>query len=181
MATKKTFTPQNLQVVLAALLLLVVAGGAGLFYLGLELVRTSATEVNHTTEDAKASARQIEELQSLRAQINEGGSLIEKANQLLATNESYQPQVLTDLRAYAERSGIKIASTDFSTTTNPNKHIVTVKTQNPTSYSSLIKFLDSVESNVPKLQVVAIKLSHAKSGGADAVMVEDIKIEVTTR
>lgn len=181
MATKKSFTPQNLQVLLGILLAIVILGGAGLFYVGLNTVKEVAVEVNHATEDAKASAKQVEELQSLRAQLKEGSSLINKANQLFSTPETYQSQVYTDIRVYADRSGVKIESTDFGTPSQNGKHIVTVKLRNPVSYAGLIRFLDNIESSVPKLQVTSIELSHANNNSANNVTVGDIKLEVTTR
>lgn len=181
MAAKKPFSPQNLKVLLGALLIIVVLGGAGLFYVGLDMVKQFAVEVNHKTQDAKASAAQIQELQLLRTQIKEGGSLITKANQLQAASDTYQSQVLTDLSAYAERSGVKIDGTEFGDPSQDGKHIATVKLKNPVSYAGLIRFLDNIESNVPKLQVTSIQLSHTTTNPGSNVTVGEIKIEIMTR
>lgn len=181
MATKKAFSPQNLKALLGVLLAIVVLAGAGLFYVGLDMVKQFAVEVNHKTQDAKASATQVQELQLLRTQIKEGGSLITKANQLSATPETYQSQVLTDLNTYADRAGVKIDGTEFGDPSQDGKHSITVRLKNPVSYTGLIRFLDAIESNVPKLQVTSIQLSHTTTNPANNVTVGDIKIEVTTR
>lgn len=181
MATKKAFSPKSLKALLATLLVVVAFGGAGLFYLGLNYVQEYAVKVNHSTQDADASAKQVQALQLLRTQISEGGGLITKANQLLASPETYQTQVLTDLNTYAARSNVKIDSTEFGDPSADGKHTITVRLQNPVTYTGLITFLDNIEGNVPKLQVTSIQLSHTSTNPAANVTVGDIKIQVMTR
>ena len=180
MATKVA-SPQALRGILVVLLIVVVTGGAGLFYLGIEEVRKFAIEVSHTTADAEASRGQVQALQALKSQLSQSELLISKANQMFATPENYQSQAITDIRNYATASGITITKTSFDDQTAGNERIMTVSLQSPVQYSKLIQFLDAIEGNIPKMQVSAINVGHVSGNGANTVTVEDIKITIATR
>lgn len=180
MKAKKTFKPQNLRSLLVTMLVLIVIAGAGLFYLGLNFVREYAVEVNHRLLDAQASGQQIENLQSLKAQLSESNSLVEKANALFSTPANYQTQALTDIKNYADAAGVSIASTTFADAAS-GAYAVTITLKQPVAYSKLVHFLDAVESNLPKMQVTSIVLGHVDGGGADSVKVGEIKIDISVR
>ena len=177
----KSFSPQALRGILIALLIIVVAGGAGLFYLGTEEVRKFVVEVNHATADAEASRGQVKALQTLKNQLSQSESLIAKADQMFATPENYQSQAITDIRNYATSTGLIITKTSFDEQTTDSSRTMTVSLQSPVSYAKLIQFLDGIEGNIPKMQVSNINVGHVTSGGASMVSVQDIKITVSTR
>jgi hypothetical protein len=177
----KVFQPQALRGILVILLVLVITGGAGLFYLGLSEIRTFAIEVNHSIADAAASNEQVQSLQTLKSQLTQSEALIAKANQMFATPENYQNQAVTDIRNYAAASGIAVAKTNFDAQVPGINPTVTVSLKAPVSYGKLIRFLDAIEGNVPKMQVSAITISHVNGGGADSVTVDDIKITIASR
>jgi len=181
MATKQSSKPQTLRGILFVALLIVVAGGLGLFYLGLNEVRQYATEVNHSIADAEASNLQVQQLQSLRSQLSQSEALITKANQMFATNESYQNQAITDTRNYANAAGLSIAKISFSDAVAGVSPTMTVSLKAPVSYTKMIRFLDGIEGNIPKMQVSNIGLSHVNGGNTDSVTVDDIKITIATR
>jgi len=178
---KKTFKPQNLRAILTTLLVLIVLAGAGLFYLGLNTVKTYSLEVNNRLEDATASAQQIQQLQLLKAQLSQSESLVAKTDQLFATPGNYQTQTLTDLKNYTNQTGLLLASTNFDDPTTTGSYSVTIKLKAPVGYKQLIQFLTLVEGNLPKMQVVSISLKHPAGGGADNIDVGDIKINIAVR
>lgn len=178
---KQTFKPQSLRTILFILLMVVIVGGLGLFYLGLGEVRTYAVEVNHTIADAEASKLQVQQLQALKSQLAQSETLIAKANQTFATAESYQNQAIIDTRNYANAAGLSIAKISFDSVLAGVNPTMTVSLKAPVSYSKLIKFLDGIEGNVPKMQVSNIGLNHVSGGGTDSVVVDDIKIMIATR
>ncbi len=173
--------PKSLRALLTALLILIILGGAGLFYLGLNMVKEYSVEVNHRLIDAKASGDQIQQLQVLRSQLDQSESLITKADRLFASPSNYQPQTLNDLKNYANQTGLTIAATTFDDPAASGVYSVTVKLGTPVSYGSLVKFLKLVEGNLPKMQVLSINLAHQAGGAADAVDVGDIKIKISVR
>jgi len=177
----KAFKPQTLRAVLVLLLVVVIAGGAGIFYLGLNEVRTFAIEVNHTVANAEASGGDVKKLQALKGQLSQSEALIAKANQMFATPENYQTQAITDIRNYANSAGVSIASTSFDTPEAGINPTMTVGLKAPVSYKNLIKFLDGVEGNIPKMQVASISINHVAGGNSDSVSVNDIKIMIATR
>ncbi len=181
MKPKKQFGPSNLRTILAVLLVVIIGAGGALFYFGLGMVREYAEEVNQSAVDAEASGKQINQLQTLRNQLSQSNSLVDKANQLFATPANYQTQALRDVKNYANAAGITIASTNFSDPAQTGTYSMTVTFKNPVTYSKLIAFLNNLEGNLPKLQVSSIALGHADSSNPDYVQTGEIKIDVSVR
>lgn len=181
---------KSLQTILSIGIVIALVGAAGLFYLGLEQVRTHAVEVSHTVTDASASESQVSELQVLQTQLTERRALVDKANQIYATQENWQTQALKDVQAYAVRAGVDVTKTDFTSGeppaggvpgTAPAGNIMTVTLGSSTSYKKLLAFLDGIEGNVPKMQVNTISLKRVEGGNSDSIRVEPITIMVSTR
>lgn len=181
---------KSLQAVLSAGIVVALVGAAGLFYLGLEQVRTHAVEVSHAVTDAAASENQVSELQTLQTQLTERRALVDKANQIYATRDSWQAQALKDIQTYASRAGVDVTKTDFanneqSAGTLPGGgaagSTITVTLGSPTSYSKLLAFLDGIEGNIPKMQVSEISLKRDTGGASDSIQIEPITIMVSTR
>jgi len=181
MQQKKQFKPQNLRAVLTALLILIVLGGGALFYWGIGVVSEYAVEVNHRIVDANASGKQIEQLQSLKAQLNQSNSLVAKANQIFSTPDTYRAQVQTDVKRYADAAGLSITSTEFSDPASTGAYTMTLTLRSPASYRGLITFLSNIETSLPKLLVSSITLGPPANGGANNVKVGEIKIDVAVR
>ena len=180
MATQ-TFKPQTLRAILLVLLIIIIAGGLGLFYTGLNEVRKYAIEVNHSIADAEASNVEVQKLQVLKGQLAQSETLIAKANQMFATADSYQNQAITDTRNYANATGLSVAKINFDDVTPGSYPTMTVSLKAPVSYKKLVQFLNSIEGNIPKMQVSSIGIAHATGGSADSVTVNDIKITIATR
>lgn len=177
----QTFKPQTLRAVLLVTLIIIIAGGLGLFYLGLNEVRKYAVEVNHSIADAEASNVRVQALQVLKGQLAQSETLITKANQMFATPENYQNQAIADTRNYANASGLTIAKISFDAVVAGVSPTMTVSLTAPVSYTKLIQFLNGIEGNIPKMKVSNIGLSHVNSEGSDSVAITDIKITIATR
>jgi type II secretory pathway component PulM len=160
--------------------ILIIVGSLGLFYLGLGEVRKYAVEVNHSIADADASKVQLEALQGLKSQLAQSETSIAKANQMFATPDNYQNKAITDTRNYANASGLTIERINFDDAVSDVGPAMTVSLKAPVSYSKLIRFLDGIEGNMPKMQVSNISLTHVNGAGADSVAVDDIKIMIAT-
>lgn len=174
-----TFKATSLRGLLILVVILVIGGIAAGFYYGLGRVKEYAVEVSHTNADAQAAQQQVTELQKLKTTLANSEALIKKANQLFATESDYQTRAIQDVQHYAKQSNITITDTSFPSEQQSNgSHTLVIKIASPTSYDNLIRFLEGIESNLPKMQLNGIKLSRASSG---AVSVEDISIKVFTR
>jgi hypothetical protein len=186
----KRMKASSLRKVLTALMiLLILAIGAG-FYYGLEQVKAYAVEVSHTVIDADASGQNIGKLQALKKALADSESLVAKANKLFTTDANYQSQGLKDVQKYASDFGLTISNTNFDApvpaagATPPTVaagHSFVITLQSPVSYIQLLKFLDAIEGNLPKMQINSISLERPTSGKADQVSVGDITIVVSTR
>lgn len=180
MATKE-FKPQSLRGLLGFILIVVTLGGGALFYLGLETVRTYAVSVNQRLEDANASDKQVEQLQTLKSQLAQSEALIAKADSTFTSPDAYQAQALLDVQRYANQVGITIVRSDFETPEDSGLHLIVIRVSNPVSYSKLTQFLTLVEGNLPKMQVSSIQLKHAPRGDTDSVDVSEFKINISVR
>jgi type II secretory pathway component PulM len=181
MAASKMFKPQSLRTVLILLLILAIAYGAGVFYLGLKEVSRFSEEVNHSIADAEASKTQIQRLQTYKKQFAESNTSIVKANQVFATPEGAQTQANADIRAYAATAGITLTKVTFDPSTPGTYPSVTIGLRSPVPYAKFIEFLNNIERNVPKMNVSDIGIERVASGAGDSVTVNDIKIMIATR
>lgn len=184
---KKSMKASSLRKGLTFLLvLMILAAGAG-FYYGLEQIRAFSIEVSHTAADANASAEAIDELQELKQALAERETLVNKANQVFATEANYQSQALKDVQKYASGLGLTISNTNFdvdeaaTTPGGPVGKPFSITLQSPLSYSKLLKLLDAIEGNVPKMQIASIEVSRPDKNDNDQVKTGDVKIVIATR
>lgn len=172
------------KLLLSLFVLIIIGGGAGIYF-GLEQIKTLAVDVSHTTADAHASEDRIEGLQKLQQALAQRESLISKANKLFTTDTNYQSQALTDIQRYASKTGVAISSTDFNTdnqgATGLGGRSFTVKLKSPVAYDKLLKFMNAIEGNLPKMQITKIEISRPSAPSGNDVNVGDISITVSTR
>jgi len=177
----KTFNPQALRAILIVALIAAMSGGAGLFYTEFSNVQEFAAEVNQTVATADASSVNVQKLQSLKNELAQNQTFTSKVDQLFATPATYQNQATMDINNYAATAGIRINAPTFEQASPDVYPTMNVSFRNPVSYSKLIHFLDSIEGNIPKMQVTNIDISHVKNGSADSVTVNTLKIMIATR
>lgn len=159
--------------------LILVAGGG--FYLAVQQIKSFAVTTNHTAADAEASERNIEKLQELKQSLAQSESLVEKSNKLFATEATYQSQALKDVQRYATTIGLTISSTNFDSNPASTGRSFSIALQSPVNYEKLIRFLDAIEGNLPKMQIQSMKISRSDAGTASDVDVSDITIGISTR
>lgn len=176
---KSSMKATSLRSLLVLLVLLVIGGIAAGFYYGLGRVKEYAVEVSHTNADARAAEQQVGELQKLKTTLANSESLVKKANQLFATESTYQTRAIQDVQRYANRAKITITDTSFpEAQQSSDSHTLTISIGSPTTYSNFIRFLESIESNLPKMQVTGITVSRVSDS---TIAVEDINIKIFTR
>lgn len=184
---KKGMKATSLRGLLAVVLVLIIAALTGGFYLGLQQIREFAVDVSHTSADASASGDQVSELRLLQETLAARETLVDKANRLFATDADYQSQALRDIQRYANKLDITIENTDFDNAQDDpalslgDVRVFTVTLQSPISYTKLIRFLDAVEGNLPKMQVASLSIDRTSNVTGGNVSVEDITIAISTR
>ena len=179
-------TTRNL---LAFILVVVILGATAGFYYGLQIIKDYALEVTHAVADSNASTKNIDELGALKKQLADGEALVSKADNLFSTPDTYQTQALKDISKYAAEAGVTISSIDSATpdtSGNPpssatSSYSESITLQSPVSYTKLLKFLDAIEGNLPKMQITGVTLTRPSSGMSDQIATDKITITVAVR
>lgn len=207
--SSKGFTATSMRGLLIFVLIIVLGAGSAGVYFGLQMIREYATEVSRVSADATASNTLVSDLQALEGTVAQSGVLIDKANRMFTTQQDYQGQALQDVRAYAEMAGLSISSTSFEApavetpapttpeTTDPSmgtttpttptptqstpQNVIVVTLDSPVSYAQLLKFIDAIEGNLPKMQIKDLNIQRPSAPAGDQVTVEAIVIQVLTR
>jgi TolA-binding protein len=181
------------------LILAIMLTVAGFSYNELKKV---AVNVSHISADANASSNNVETLEQIKQKLNDDKDVITRTNNIVAESKSYQyqDQIIADLKDYANRAGIVLTNFDFSstaTTSTPGSNAaptppptapppsgvksttVSVALKNPINYENLLKFLQSIERNLTKMQIS--KVSLTKSESDNSVSSDALTIEVYVR
>jgi hypothetical protein len=179
MATKQQgFTPQSTRTLLSVALTLAILGGAALFYFGLGIIKEYSSQVNGRVAEAETSQQQSSQLQELAQQVTQNEALLAKADRLFIGADTYQAQVLTDIKNYAAQTGLSLAGTDFQDTSS-GSYNVSIRFSGPVSYDSFVQFLLLVESNIPKMQPTSVEI--ARTADPSTVEIKNITINVSVK
>lgn len=183
MSKQKTTATSARKGFLVILLLVIIGIGAG-FYYGLQMIRDYAIETTKKVADAGASGRQIEQLRQLQQTLQQSDALLIKADAIFATEANYRAKAITDLNRYAGAAGVTITSTEFPTpepASPPNVRPATITLAQPVRYESLLRFLQLVEGNLPKMQPINLTISRPDQPNGTQVTVSTITINISTR
>lgn len=169
-----SFNAVWLQYVLIAGLIVIVSGIVGIFVLSQQILKSKAVSTDHYGIDAELAQEQIVRLQYIERILAENKAEVDKASLIVAniTQYEYQDQVINDITSYAAQNGLDILGFDFGAkpgvttnatpplpgSTTQQRTTVTVRLDNNISYTSFLKFLQSIESNVTKMQLTGISL-----------------------
>lgn len=198
---KGAMTATKLRLILSCTLVLVATLLAGVFIFFYDQLKTAATETNHTVVDATASQNNIATLDKIEDFLVANSQVVERARSIVADSQSYQyqDQIITDLNDFASRNGVSITNVDFTGTNTPastpaaatpapaaptaggiksTSATITIKT--PVNYDNLLRFLESIERNLTKMQVSKVSLSRGSAEGRDIVS-DALTIEVYIR
>lgn len=186
-------TASRLRLILSVSLFAIVAVAALLASLAYSELKKVAVEVSHTAADASASQNNLQNLLRIQQKLTTDQAVIARTNSIVADSRSYQyqDQIIADLKDYASKANISITNIDFSadkTSSSPSPRApvapapsgvksthVAITLKNPIDYNDLLRFLNSIEQNLTKMQVSKISLS--KSAG-NSISSEVLTIEV---
>lgn len=213
MKPKMKLTAPTLRIILLIALGLTLAVGAFGFYMLRQVMSDYAKETSSLNSQASASDQNIRSLQKLQAYLDSHKEDISKVNQVVADSKQYQYQndIINDLTAFANQSGVSITSFTFTSTaagsaaaatptptaagsaakptgetaapaTSALKSTtVSVAITNPVDYNNLLAFINHIEQNLTKMQVSSVNLTHDPGKGKNEVSSDVFNIEVYVR
>lgn len=167
-------TASRLRLVLIGCIVIMVVGfGAGGWWVQ-QLLAEKVRDTDHTRIEAEVAQTELQQLRRLSQQIAEQKDVVERAKQIAGTNAQfgYQDQVINDITSYANRHGIQIGVIDFgaantvSKTAEVNgakKTSFNVSLRGPLPYESYLRFMQDLENNLTKIQVISMTLSPDKN------------------
>jgi hypothetical protein len=172
-------------ILVTVIVLLIILAGVG-FYFAENWLSSLAISVSHTVASSATSDNSVQSLQKLQSELAGEQDIITKTNSLITSTSTYQTQAVQDLIAYAAATGITISNYSFPavaaatpTNTIPSTQ-VSVTLTSPISYISLLKFMNDIESNLPKMQIITINLARI-DGDSSSVSVSELTIAVYAR
>jgi uncharacterized protein (UPF0333 family) len=185
----KRFTATQLRMILSLSLVAIILIAGIVFYFAESQLRQVATDVSHTVVDAEASQNNVTTLEKIKDILEKEKDVVARAQSIVADSQKYQyqDQIITDLNQFAERTNVSITNVDFTATaaTTPTPTaapsglkttsvVITLKT--PVDYNNLLRFIESIEQNLTKMQISKVSLSRDASGGnnvtSDALTIE---------
>lgn len=192
----KGLSATKLKVILmASILLLVLIACTGFWYFRLFLVNYS-NQVSADNVAATVSSNEVTQLQKLKDELEINKVAVTRAEKIVAdsTHYQYQNQIIDDISSYAAAAGVTITGFSFGASDTPSTQsaagtatsIAGLKTteasisiKSPVSYSAIMNFIYSIESNLTKMQLTGISMS--KNATNNQVVVNPISIKVYTR
>lgn len=162
------------RIFIGVFILMIGVLGGGIYFAGQQL-QAKAIETDHARIDAELIQNEIGRLKNLQEYLSKNKTSIERAESIVAESKEYkyQNQVISDINAFANQTGITILGFDFvsentsapqpSTTGAPatglKKTVVTLTIQEKTGYENLVRFIKSIEQNLTKMQLTSISLA----------------------
>ena len=189
----KSLTPTSLRAILAILIVvLVVAGAAAFIFIRLQL-SDFATQVQLENAAASASSEDVTRLKQLEEELSSNEVAVNRAKKIVADSQSYQyqDQIIADLNAYAQASGVVIENFTFNNenvddgsadaaaapppevtgeegaveqSTTPaglKSTTASITIKNPVEYIRIMNFINSIEQNLTKMQVSGISIAKS--------------------
>ncbi len=208
-STKKQFHATTFRLTLAGVLILILAGIGGGFYLAYISLKETAEETARIQSEANSSDAKTQQLLNTKAQLEKNAEVVKKAEQIVAESRSYQyqNQIINDLTMYANQAGLAVRSFSFQSesqtpvgTTSPSPEtgtggagtstppsatssvksvVVAVELSGDLSYLPLLRFLNLIEQNLTRMQVTSLSLSGDSQG--EGASSQTLNIEVYVR
>lgn len=204
---REKMTPAvTMRIVFALSLVLILVGMGGVVYFGYTMLQGTAEEVSKIQTEAKAVDAKVQNLARLEKEMEKYKDSVAKAQQLVAETQQYQyqNQIINDLTAYANKSGVGIAGFTFtsgsagaksnsgssgtSVTNNssgsnsavgPKSMKVSVRLNEKTDYMALLRFMHLIEQNLTRMQIASVSMS--KTEGTGQVNTQTLEVEVYVR
>lgn len=204
---REKMTPAvTMRIVFALSLVLILVGMGGVVYFGYTMLQGTAEEVSKIQTEAKAVNAKVQNLARLEKEMEKYKDSVAKAQQLVAETQQYQyqNQIINDLTAYANKSGVGIAGFTFTSgsagaksnsgssgtsgTNNssgsnsaagPKSMKVSVRLNEKTDYMALLRFMHLIEQNLTRMQIASVSMS--KTEGTGQVNTQTLEVEVYVR
>ena len=204
---REKMTPAvTMRIVFALSLVLILVGMGGVVYFGYTMLQGTAEEVSKIQTEAKAVDAKVQNLARLDKEMEKYKDSVAKAQQLVAETQQYQyqNQIINDLTAYANKSGVGIAGFTFTSgsagaksnsgssgtsgTNNssgsnsaagPKSMKVSVRLNEKTDYMALLRFMHLIEQNLTRMQIASVSMS--KTEGTGQVNTQTLEVEVYVR
>ena len=204
---REKMTPAvTMRIVFALSLVLILVGMGGVVYFGYTMLQGTAEEVSKIQTEAKAVDAKVQNLARLEKEMEKYKDSVAKAQQLVAETQQYQyqNQIIKDLTAYANKSGVGIAGFTFTSgsagaksnsgssgtsgTNNssgsnsavgPKSMKVSVRLNEKTDYMALLRFMHLIEQNLTRMQIASVSMS--KTEGTGQVNTQTLEVEVYVR
>ena len=198
---KLELTAPLLRLILALTITIMISIGAAGFWLIREELVKLASEANSLATGVSASRYNLQNLKKLELELKRLQDAEQKATTIAAESKSYmyQNQIISDIYAMAEKTGLSIDTIDFTsassaptdTTQTINGSVASsglkstfanISVKNPVDYDDLLAFVRYIELNSTKMQISKISLVSQITGGAVAGVNSDaFNIEVYVR
>jgi hypothetical protein len=176
----------KLLIIILLLIAVILIGG---FYYAQNWLKDFAVSSSNSTSQPTANTNVPADQSQIETDLNNQKSAVDKAAKIVVSKQDYQNKIRQDLDKYALDTNVTItdyAPTQQTATNNApaingvQSNYVKVSLKNPVPYTNLIKFIQAIETNIPKMKLTGISLTHAQESG-DSVTVEPLIIEVYTR
>lgn len=188
---KNKMKATTLRTTMTIIIIIVIGLSAFGFYYLQGKLNTYAVSVGQTVSESTAGGgSSTQTIKKIQANIADIQAIADKSASITASSLDYQNQMITDLNKYASNNGISIIDYNFSQPTTTSKSsgltggtgtsFITITLSNPISYTGLIKFLESIETNLPKMQLTGITITHDQNTSG-TVTVTPLTIEVYTK
>lgn len=171
-------TPKRATIVLAAILVIVIAAGAGAFYLGDKMLQERSAEISKEKAELEAVKAAIAVFENSKEKVAKYGYVNDLAGKILPESKS-QSESVAELTQFATNSGMKIQTLTFGAgdakVSDPNLSQTTkaegltgVRVLNasiafagepPISYTNFLGFLNQIESNQRKMEVTTLTIT----------------------
>lgn len=204
---REKMTPAvTMRIVFSLSLVLILVGMGVIVYFGYTMLQGTAEEVSKIQTEAKAVDAKVQNLARLEKEMEKYKDSVAKAQQLVAETQQYQyqNQIINDLTAYANKSGVGIAGFTFTSgsagaksnsgssgtsgTNNssgsnsaagPKSMKVSVRLNEKTDYMALLRFMHLIEQNLTRMQIASVSMS--KTEGTGQVNTQTLEVEVYVR
>lgn len=204
---REKMTPAvTMRIVFALSLVIILVGMGAIVYFGYTMLQGTAEEVSKIQTEAKAVDAKVQNLARLEKEMEKYKDSVAKAQQLVAETQQYQyqNQIINDLTAYANKSGVGIAGFTFTSgsagaksnsgssgtsgTNNssgsnsavgPKSMKVSVRLNEKTDYMALLRFMHLIEQNLTRMQIASVSMS--KTEGTGQVNTQTLEVEVYVR
>lgn len=179
----KKMTATSLRNLMIAIVVLMFLGSIGGFYYAQSWLDQYATEISQTNSNSLGEG--TDNNGQLQKEITRLGVVVTKAGEFTVSPVDYNSKISGDINKYASETGVTVKSVESAN--KPSTPIgmlqpkyLQITIENPVPYNNLLKFIKALETNVPKINLTGIAISH-KVSDKDKVSVEPIVIEVFTQ